>query len=153
MKTVIAIIAAIVIVGGGGYALVKHNENKNKSPSTSSTSAYGTTSNQTASNSTNSPSSTPATSSTASAATSAAVTISNFAFDKADVTVKKGAVVTWTNKDSVAHTITETDGQTGPKSSDLNQGQTYSFTYNTVGTFKYHCSIHPNMTGSVTVTD
>jgi plastocyanin len=75
------------------------------------------------------------------------------AFSPADITVKKGTTVTWTNQDSVAHTVVETDGQDGPKSNDLNNGQSYTFTYNTVGAFKYHCSIHPMMTGTVTVTE
>lgn len=81
------------------------------------------------------------------------VTIANFAFSPADITVKKGTTVTWTNKDSAAHTVTETDGKAGPASSDLPQGKSYSFTYDTVGTFAYHCSIHPDMIGTVTVTD
>lgn len=81
------------------------------------------------------------------------VEIANFAFSPADITVKKGTTVTWTNKDSTAHTVTETDGKAGPASGDLSQGKSYSFTYNTVGTFAYHCSIHPDMTGTVTVTD
>ena len=81
------------------------------------------------------------------------VTISNFAFSPAAITVKKGTAVTWTNKDSTTHTVTENDSQDGPKSGELNQGQSYTFTYNTAGTFKYHCSIHPDMTGSVTVTE
>jgi len=81
------------------------------------------------------------------------VAIADMAFSPATITVKKGTTVTWTNQDSVAHTVTENDGQDGPKSSNLANGQSYSFTYNTVGTFKYHCTIHPNMTGTVTVTE
>lgn len=81
-----------------------------------------------------------------------AVTISNFSFSPATLTVKKGTTVTWTNQDSVAHTVTETDGKTGPDSASLGKGQTYSFTYTTAGTFTYHCKIHPDMTGTVTVT-
>jgi plastocyanin len=80
------------------------------------------------------------------------VTIQNMAFSPANISVKKGTTVTWTNQDSVGHTVTETDGKTGPSSSTLNQGSTYSFTYNEVGTFNYHCSIHTYMTGTVTVT-
>lgn len=81
------------------------------------------------------------------------VTISNFAFKPANITVKKGTKVTWTNQDSTAHTVTETDGKAGPNSTALSNGQSYSFTYAQAGTFSYHCSIHPEMTGSVTVTD
>jgi plastocyanin len=81
------------------------------------------------------------------------ITISNYSFNPADITVKKGTTLTWTNQDSVAHTITENDGKTGPHSQDIKQGQSYSFTYNTVGTFAYHCSVHPSMLGKVVVTE
>jgi len=79
--------------------------------------------------------------------------IKDFAFNPASLTVKKSTSVTWTNQDSSNHTVTETDGQTGPGSGSLGQGQTYSFTFNTAGTFHYKCSIHPSMTGTVTVTE
>ena len=80
------------------------------------------------------------------------VTIQNFAFSPASITIKKGTKVTWTNKDSTAHTVTADSGS-GPASQTLQPGDTYSFTYNQTGTFKYHCSIHMEMTGSVTVTE
>lgn len=81
------------------------------------------------------------------------VTIQNFAFSPADIKVKKGTKVTWTNNDSTGHTVTESDGQNGPASQILGNGQTYSFTFSQVGTYHYHCTIHSEMTGSVTVTD
>ncbi len=82
-----------------------------------------------------------------------AVTIQNFAFSPANITVKAGTKVTWTNNDSVAHTVTETDGKTGPASSDVNPGETYSFTFSTPGTYQYYCSIHQSMLGTVVVTE
>lgn len=81
------------------------------------------------------------------------VSIRDFAFTPADITVKKGTAVTWTNDDTVAHTVTENDGQDGPASSELAPGKTYSFTFSKAGTFKYHCSLHPQMTGTVAVTE
>jgi plastocyanin len=81
------------------------------------------------------------------------VEIEDMAFKPADITVKKGTTITWTNKDSTAHTVTETDGKKGPDSQPLDNGQSYTFTYNETGVFSYHCSIHSEMTGSVTVTD
>lgn len=81
------------------------------------------------------------------------VAIANMAFSPANITIKKNTTVTWTNNDSVAHTVTENDGQDGPNSGGIDSGSNYSFTYGTVGTFKYHCAIHPNMTGTVTVTE
>ena len=88
----------------------------------------------------------------ASAPLNANVTILNFAFSPTSITVKQGSKVTWTNQDTAGHTVQETDGQVGPNSSTIGKGQSYSFIFNTVGTFQYHCSIHPDMTGMVTVT-
>ncbi|MDP3725956.1 MAG: plastocyanin/azurin family copper-binding protein [bacterium] len=78
-------------------------------------------------------------------------TIQGFAFSPAVVTVKKGTTVVWTNNDSVGHTVT--GGERGPNSRLLGQGETYSFTFDTLGTFSYLCSPHPSMRGSVIVTE
>lgn len=76
------------------------------------------------------------------------VTIANFAFSPAAVTVPAGTTLTWTNNDSAPHDISG-----GPlHSPTLSQGQTWSYTFSTAGTYSYICSIHPYMTGSVTVT-
>jgi plastocyanin len=80
------------------------------------------------------------------------VTIQNFAFSPAAITVAKGTTVTWTNRDSTAHTVTVDSGN-GPKSSQLQKDQTYSFKFDQAGTAAYHCSIHPYMKASVTVTE
>jgi plastocyanin len=80
------------------------------------------------------------------------VAIQNFAFSPATITVKVGTKVTWTNKDSAAHTVTG-DSNDGPASGTLAQGASYSFTFSKAGTFSYACSIHPNMKGTVVVTN
>jgi plastocyanin len=67
--------------------------------------------------------------------------------DNLDVTV--GTSVTWTNTDSTSHTSTS-DG-TGWNSGTLAPGGRFSFVFQTTGTFKYHCSIHPGMVGTVVV--
>jgi plastocyanin len=80
-----------------------------------------------------------------------AVTIQNFAFAPASLTVTAGTTVTWTNRDTDAHTVTSQ--RSGPlKSAALGTGQTYSFTFTTPGTYAYLCTIHPFMTGTVRVT-
>ncbi len=86
------------------------------------------------------------------AATHAQVTIQNFAFSPSSISVQKGSTVTWTNRDNTAHTVTgNTSG--GPASGHIQPGKSYSFTFNSAGTFPYHCAIHPEMTGKVTVTN
>ena len=137
MKKGIIAFVVVIVLAGGAYALTKNNNTKTTSPNSSSSSSSSQSQSQTKQ--------------TATATNN--VEISSFKFSPADITVKKGTTVTWTNEDSTAHTVTETDGKDGPKSSSLNQGQSFTFTYNTVGTFKYNCSIHTDMTGSVTVTE
>lgn len=78
------------------------------------------------------------------------ITISNFAFDPADITVPAGTTIIWTNMDSVGHTVVADDGTW--KSNDLSQGDTYSHTFSQAGVYMYHCGVHPSMTGKITVT-
>lgn len=85
------------------------------------------------------------------AATSNQVTIESYSFSPASITVKAGTTVTWTNKDSVSHTVAA-DQSAGPSSSLLARGQSYSYTFATAGSYPYHCGIHPGMKGTVTVT-
>ena len=77
------------------------------------------------------------------------VTIEDFAFDPADLTVSVGDTVTWSNDDSAAHTATADGGSfdTGAIAS----GGATSVTFSTAGTFTYHCSIHATMTARVVV--
>jgi len=94
------------------------------------------------------PATTPSTSSgSSSSSAGTAVSIANFAFNPADVTIKVGDTMTWTNNDSVPHTVTGT----GFDSGSLAQGKTYSHKFDTAGTFDYHCSVHPSMTAKITV--
>jgi plastocyanin len=87
------------------------------------------------------------------AAGPAAVTIKSFAFSPQEMTVKQGTAVTWTNEDNVPHTIVTDAGATEAFSSDaLGQGGAFTFTFTKPGTYPYHCSIHPSMKGTVTVT-
>lgn len=79
------------------------------------------------------------------------VSIANFAFSPATITVKAGTTVTWTNNDTVTHTVTADSGS-GPDSGNLAPGKIYTFTFKTAGTYKYHCAIHASMTGTVIVT-
>jgi len=77
-----------------------------------------------------------------------AVTIANFAFSPAAVTVKVGDTVTWTNNDSVPHTVTGADFDSG----QLAPGATFSHQFTKAGSFDYKCTIHPSMApGKVTV--
>ena len=79
------------------------------------------------------------------------VTVSNSdtGFVPATMTIKKGTTVTWTNRDTMNHTVT---GPTaGLASGNLLPTGTYTKTFNTVGSFDYNCSIHPTMQGTINV--
>jgi plastocyanin len=78
------------------------------------------------------------------------VSIANFAFVPATVTVKVGTIVTWTNHDQEAHDVTATGGQF--RSSALNTGDRFMFRFTKPGRYGYLCTIHPFMTATVVVT-
>jgi len=81
---------------------------------------------------------------------SSSITIQNFAFSPASLTVSPGATVTVTNKDNVAHTVT---GKSNAfNTGDVQPGQSKTFTAPTsAGSYPYYCSIHQYMTGTLTV--
>jgi LPXTG-motif cell wall-anchored protein len=83
------------------------------------------------------------------AASDPTVTIADFSFSPASITIHVGDTVTWTNHGPSAHTATANNGSfnTGV----LQKGQSASHTFNTAGTFSYICSIHPFMHGTVVV--
>jgi plastocyanin len=77
------------------------------------------------------------------------IDITSIAFPN-NTPVAKGDTVLWTNKMNMNHTVTADNGtfDSGPFGKD----QTFSHTFDTAGAFPYHCEIHPNMKGKVTVT-
>ena len=79
----------------------------------------------------------------------ASITIADFAFDGVGE-VTAGTTVVVTNEDGTTHTWTAADGSfdSGP----IGAGESFEFTFDQPGEFSYFCSIHPSMTGSITVT-
>ncbi|MFA5967275.1 MAG: PQQ-dependent sugar dehydrogenase [Patescibacteria group bacterium] len=76
------------------------------------------------------------------------VSIKNFAFSPATLTIPVGTKVTWKNEDAMLHTVTS---QGNFDSGNLTQGKEFSFTFNTKGTFSYICTLHPFMKGKIVV--
>ena len=89
--------------------------------------------------------------STSSEAAAVTVQIANFAFDPPEVTAKVGETIGWTNGDSTAHTATTDDG--GCDTGNIAQNATAGLVFDAAGTYAYHCKIHPNMTGTITITE
>ena len=89
------------------------------------------------------------------------VDIADFAFSPDPLDIAVGTKVTWTNKDSFAHTATATGdasaagaaGAAGAAfdSKNLESGKSYSYVFEKAGTFSYRCAIHNSMTGAVVV--
>ncbi|MFZ3265883.1 MAG: cupredoxin family copper-binding protein [Terriglobales bacterium] len=77
------------------------------------------------------------------------ITIDNFSFTPAIVTVKTGTQITWKNRDDIPHTVVSSDNLF--KSKALDTDDTFSFTPSKPGTYLYFCSLHPKMTGKVVV--
>jgi amicyanin len=128
-NTIIAIIAVIVVIGGG-VAYVssssKSTDHASIKPSATATADQPVDTNS--------------------------VVISNYTFNPTPLKVKKGTKVTWTNHDIAKHSIV-VDSGTGPQSDLFGKSQTYSYTFDVVGTYKYHCEPHPYMHGTVEVTE
>ncbi len=76
-------------------------------------------------------------------------TIAGNAFAPSPVALTAGQTVTFTNNDSVSHTVTLDDGScdTGP----ITGGASAGLTFSAAGSYPFHCAIHPSMTGTVEV--
>jgi plastocyanin len=78
-----------------------------------------------------------------------AVQIVDFAFEPATLEVPAGTTVVWTNAGSAPHTVTsDTDAF---DSGRLDPGGTFSMTFDTPGTYHYHCEFHANMQATIVV--
>jgi plastocyanin len=84
----------------------------------------------------------------ANAAETTNVMIDNFTFEPAQLTVKVGTTVTWKNRDDIPHTVVSA-GKFRSKTMDTDDS--YSFTFTAAGDYKYFCSLHPHMTGTIKV--
>jgi plastocyanin len=82
-------------------------------------------------------------------AKAATIKIVNFDFSPGVVTVPVGATVTWINQDDDAHDIVADNKSF--HSAPLDSGDSYSFTFGSVGTYGYHCGVHPRMVGKIVV--
>jgi plastocyanin len=94
----------------------------------------------------------PSTSGAGAVVATKSVTIKNFAFGPASITLKVGSTVTWTNGDKDQHTVTSQNSAGPLRSAIINSGETYKYTFTKTGRYAYRCTIHPFMTGTVVVT-
>jgi plastocyanin len=83
------------------------------------------------------------------AAGEVAAEIADFEFSPADISATVGQTVTFTNNDSAPHTATLDDDSCTTE--NLNQGDSGGLTFNAAGSYPFHCAIHPDMKGTITV--
>jgi plastocyanin len=74
--------------------------------------------------------------------------IDNFVFEPAQLAVKVGTSVTWMNRDDIPHTIV-CAGKF--RSKTLDTDDKFTFTFTAAGEYKYFCSLHPHMQGTIKV--
>ena len=81
------------------------------------------------------------------------IDIKSFSFDPKTIAITKGDTVVWTNMDAAPHTVTSDVGSAKNEldSPTLAKGDTYSHTFNDLGTYAYHCTIHTAMKGKIIV--
>ena len=85
----------------------------------------------------------------AAAAADTSVNIKDFAFAPTATTVTVGTTVHWKNLDGEPHTVRSVDATF--RSDPLDQNDSYSVKFDKPGTYKYVCSIHPQMVGTIVV--
>jgi plastocyanin len=78
------------------------------------------------------------------------IEIRDFAFSPQSLIVKSGEKITWINRDDEPHTVVSVDKQF-KKSPALDTDQEFTVTAGAPGTYTYYCSVHPKMTGTITV--
>lgn len=77
------------------------------------------------------------------------VWMQSIAFTPSSKTVAVGTTITWTNKDTDTHDVTSNTGLF--QSPSLGKGGTFSYQFNTAGTYGYKCTFHSGMTGTIIV--
>lgn len=86
------------------------------------------------------------------------VSIASMAFAQSSLTIKKGDSVQFTNNDDVPHQVASDPhpihtNLPAINGAIMNKGDMFEITFATVGTYTYHCHLHPNMKGTITVTE
>lgn len=154
LTILLALLAAGGLLGaacGGSSNNATATPQKTAPPAATSTKAAGATTAPTkaATSATTAAAGSPTVAGTPAVVQLASVTIEDYQFSPATVTLKPGSTVIWLNSGPSTHDVTADDGSF--ESGSLAQGKTYSRTFNTAGTFAYHCGIHPNMKAQIVI--
>jgi plastocyanin len=85
----------------------------------------------------------------AAAESSVEITIDNFTFTPATITIEPDTTVNWVNRDDIPHTVVAKS--LAFKSQALDTDDSFSHQFHEVGVIDYFCSLHPHMTGKVII--
>lgn len=134
LKTIIVLAIAVIVVLGGAYFFLGRNQAKT-APEMNMTTPVATQASENSADATKE--------------SQPKVTIKNFQFGPGSITIKAGQSIEFANLDDVQHSATADDGSwdTGL----MGQGEKKTITFSKAGTYAYHCSVHPNMHGTVIV--
>jgi plastocyanin len=144
-RQILCVGVAVMLTAGlvAGCGSSKSSSSSSGSTGGGSYGSYGSPS------STSTPASTPA---PAAAGGGMAVVMKNIAFSPPVVRAKVGQVVTWTNDDTVAHTVKAVKGENFKSPGAIAPGAKYAYKIDHASTISYMCTIHPNMTGTIIAT-
>jgi plastocyanin len=78
------------------------------------------------------------------------IKMQNIQFAPKQTTVEVGQKVKWVNEDTTDHNVVADSGADF-KSDDFGNGASFEFTPDKAGAIKYQCTLHPGMTGTLTV--
>ncbi len=133
MKTVFIVIGLIIVLGAvifyfANPKIANHNDTQNSLPINTEDTASTTKVNSEIVN----------------------IKISNYSFTQNIITIKKGTTVVWSNYDKAKHSVKADDGI--EFSSNLfGEGESFSHTFDKIGTFNYYCEPHTKMRGTIIV--
>jgi plastocyanin len=82
--------------------------------------------------------------------TTVEATVADFAWSQ-PISAKVGDVITWTNSDTAAHRVATDDGSCTMGANIAGSGGKQSLVFNKAGTYAFHCTLHANMTGTITI--
>jgi len=159
MKRVFLILVPLLVVAGAAYAFARGTGNSNRTADSNTTE-----SSQQAPAQDQQPSGTQDTGTgqadngptddSDQAVAAATVEIVDFGFSPATLTVNPGTTVTWTNQDTAQHNVVPDEETSFFKAGELlAKGESYSVTFDEPGTYTYYCGPHPNMRGTIVVTE
>ncbi|MFD8499602.1 plastocyanin/azurin family copper-binding protein [Amycolatopsis sp. NPDC059657] len=79
------------------------------------------------------------------------VMMQGYAYAPSALTISVGDTVTWMQHDEAPHDVVTTSAPAAFRSPKLTQGQSWSYTFRTPGTYSYYCSVHPDMRAQIVV--